>query len=216
VESLQSSRRLGSVLELDFFDASSLTVRARPGHLSGRGVLLSTANRFCTVLLYGRAGRSTAKHDAFRPGQVRRQAQELAPSNGLVSVDESPKVTVLRTNDRVGSSRRRLLERTLRVKNLPDCINVTIPMDAAIYEENSNYNATCVTWGEADWTMAGCTTVAAYPDSIHCCCTHLSTFGSLLFQVRSFPPPGRPSTALFYRTPHTATIQLSQPGEFCG
>ena len=71
----------------------------------------------------------------------------------------------------------------LSVNNLEECINVTIPMDAAAYEENADYNATCVTWGEDDWTMGGCTTRAAYADHIECCCVHLSTFGALLFNT---------------------------------
>ena len=69
------------------------------------------------------------------------------------------------------------------MNNLEECINVTIPMDAAAYEENADYNATCVTWGEDDWTMGGCTTQAAYADHIECCCVHLSTFGALLFNT---------------------------------
>lgn len=31
--------------------------------------------------------------------------------------------------------------------------------------------------------MDGCTTRAAYADHIECCCTHLSTFGALLFNT---------------------------------
>jgi hypothetical protein len=46
-------------------------VRARPGQLSALTPLaFPTVNRFCTALLYGRAGRLTAPNGGFRPRAV--------------------------------------------------------------------------------------------------------------------------------------------------
>jgi hypothetical protein len=53
------------------------TVRARPGRLSVLAV--STVNRFCVGLLYGRAGRLTAQNGGSRPGQLPVSAAEQVP-----------------------------------------------------------------------------------------------------------------------------------------
>ena len=45
-----------------------VSVRARPGRLSVLSVLHSKS--VCVALLYGRAGRSTARNGGFRPGQT--------------------------------------------------------------------------------------------------------------------------------------------------
>jgi hypothetical protein len=50
-------------------EPEQLNVRARPRRLSVSILVFPAVNRFCMALLYGRAGRLTAKTGGFRPGQ---------------------------------------------------------------------------------------------------------------------------------------------------
>jgi hypothetical protein len=77
--------------------ADYATVRTRPGRLSALSV--PHRNRFFMALLYGRAGRPTAKNGGFRPGQRLSADDVRASTPGLVTTITSAAAAAARAVD---------------------------------------------------------------------------------------------------------------------